>query len=141
MVDFSNISKLEVTGEHTAEYVFEGLHGQPKVRVRPITRANKSYTNAMLKRLAPSKKNKNTNITVDDIERHQKWDLDLFPKYVLTDWEGVVDTDGNEVEFTEVNAAAFVKALPADMFDELREYCADISNFRDLLDVEDLAKN
>lgn len=39
-------------------------------------------------------------------------DRELFPRYVITDWDGVVDADGNLVPFSADACREFLDALP-----------------------------
>ena len=73
-------------------------------------------------------------------------DRRLYPKHILRGWRGVVDSNGDVVEFNPERAAEFVEALPDWLFDELRAFCGDVQNFLeeddgDEEDDEELAGN
>ena len=59
----------------------------------------------------------------------------------MTGWSGVLDAKGDEVEYSEEVCIQFLDAIPPDMFIEMKVFCLDIENFReveDQMDPEDL---
>ena len=44
--------------------------------------------------------------------KNREQDRDLFPKFVIVGWDGVLDSDGEPVEFTKENCADLLAALP-----------------------------
>lgn len=58
-------------------------------------------------------------------------DLDLYPKFIIQGWEDVVDDDGVPVAFSEENAREFLQALPQWIFDSIRLFAVQASNFVD----------
>ena len=60
--------------------------------------------------------------------------------YIVTGWSNVEDAKGKAVKFSKEVCRQFLIAIPGDMFDELRLFCLEISNFREEMDPEELAE-
>lgn len=141
-MDFG-LNKFEVDGKIAR---FEVPYLGAVLLLRPATEANKPYFNQVLKR---SKRRVNAvrrgNLDAKMLAEGREEDRELFPKYVIADWEGVTDKDGVEVPFSIDNCADFVRGgsdgMPDWMFDEIRNFASDIPNFIELMDVEGAVKN
>lgn len=141
MVNFKHLEKLHVSQEDTEIYIFTGIMGRPRLRVKHAGECNHDFLNAALKE---NKKFKRQNrgrtdqeITEASIVSARKQDIVLFAKTVLVDWFDVVDSQGNKVDFSVDNAIQFLEAIPSDMFTDLKEFCLDIENFREIPDEMD----
>ncbi len=145
MVDFSHLGALEVTADKTAEYKIHQItvNGKtPVLILAPATDANKGFFNALLRRSSKQAAAvKAGKVDVDMIEEHRDEDRDLYPKHVAKGWIDMVDANGADVKFTLQNVTDFLKALPNWVFDDVREFAREPSNFVDSLDVEIKAKN
>lgn len=143
MVDFSHLSNLEVKGSKLADFELSRLEGYPVLTMAPATEANKPYFNAMMKEGQKAfKRVKHGGVTAAALSESRKLSRKLFPRFVIKSWTGVVDLKGNEVPFSKEACEDFLKALPDYIFDEVRDFAGEISNFLDEpLDVEDTAKN
>jgi hypothetical protein len=102
-----------------------------KLLVRPATEENPGYYNGFLRalsgkgqRLARAKK-----LTKEDSEQVREADRKLFPRYVIVNWEGILDTDGNKVPFSRDHVTEFCAKLPGWIFDQVRNFASTPENF------------
>ncbi len=141
MIDFGNIKKLDVAGK-TADFTLEDIDGEPALKLKVATGSNKPLLNAMLKQVGGNKrKYKKKNITADMADENRNDDKKLYVDHVIVGWEGIVDAKGNTVKFSKDNCLAFIDALPDWIFDKIRDFATDDSNFLEVIDVEETAKN
>lgn len=130
---FEHIRKLAVDPSATSTYTFYQIHGRPTLKVRPSGEINPRYMDAMFKcSKGIARRIRSGEMSVDLLEETRDIDLKLYPKYVVQGWEEkTVLTDKDEPAlFTGENCEKFLTALPPDMYDDLRAYCGDLSNFR-----------
>jgi len=131
MANFSHLDDLAVDNSSTAEFIFSRIMGTPVLTVRPAHRVNRDFLNEMLSaskevaRRIGKLEHEDT-----DFDKVRENDADVFARCIVTGWRNVVDSDGNEVEFTRDNCREFLLAIPEDMFDNLRTFCLTIDNFR-----------
>lgn len=131
--DFSHLEKMKVTKGSKALYAFDFIEGTPTLIVRPATEQNESYLNAvlrtgkkMLRRMRGGK------MSVAMLRESREQDLGLYPKHIVDGWTvPPVDVKGNPVKYNAENCEAFLRAVPVDMFDDMRTYCGDPDNFRE----------
>jgi hypothetical protein len=128
MSNFSHLKKLNIDESRTAEYVLNELDPPVKLTVRPASEANKQYFNAVI-RLSKKRSGKKTSISLKSIEEDRKDDLPLFAKYIIVDWSNCVDASGKEVEFSSEECEEFLTQLPSYLFNQIRVFCSDITNF------------
>lgn len=126
-----DFSGLEVRGK-TAQFDLPWLAGEAFLLVKPANDTNKGYQNGVL-RLTGKRRRLNTSgkISSADADRDRADDLKLYPKHVVFGWGGIVDREGNEVEFSEEACAQFLAALPSWIFDKVRVFCMRSENFVD----------
>lgn len=154
MSKFGYMKKLEVTDEQTARYTINEMEVNgvsPTLILRPMTAANKPYFNAVLKQVTAEggkvkvKGKSKTQVDAALLEEGRNADRAMFPEFILAGWEGVVDEDGNEVEFNQADAADFIAAIPDWIFDPIRTFCGQSENFVDgsvtIEQTEETAKN
>lgn len=149
MADFSNLSKLRVKSDATAEFVFYSIAGEPTLSVAHAGDTNPEFLNAVLRQPKKLKRARRRarKISQEAIAEARAEDVRLFSQVIVKGWSGVVDADGNEVDFAPEVCAQFLEAIPSDMFNELRAFCVDIENFREVPDdiddeeLEDLQGN
>lgn len=142
MADFSHLRK-HIGAEKTATYTFYDLEGEPTVSVRPATEENKDYHNALMRRQLSRSRKSARRITVDDLMRVRKDDIELYAQHIVKGWEGIVDAAGKAVAFSEATCKEFLTAIPTEILDDLRGFCADRHSFLDGADAdgEALGKN
>lgn len=131
--DFSNLERMKVKPSATAIYTFHEIEGEPSLLVKPAHEINKPYMNAVLKkgkRIIRSLRRGKMNTAT--LEENREQDYMLFPKYVVENWPTPPsDVSGNPVPFSVENCEAFFRAIPIEMFTDLRDFCNDIDNYRD----------
>jgi hypothetical protein len=134
------LERFDVKVEDTHEYALPLLDAV--LFVKPATEANKPYFNKVLKK---SKKRLNElrrkGVSAEYLEENRDEDRILFPQYIIVGWKGMKDKEGNPVEFSVENCEDLLKQMPNWMFDEIREYVNDVSNFIDVMDIEEKVKN
>lgn len=140
--DFSNVKKQEVPRDRTAIFTFYRLEGNPRLTVRPATEANPGYMRAMLKGSKEQvRRLKGGDLSPEMLEENRAKDRKLFPIHIVVGWDAVTDASGKAVQFGRDACAAFIEALPYDQFNELRDFCATMDNFRPEFEVDDLDRD
>lgn len=143
MADFSHLSALEVARDKTARLTLHQItvNGvSPTLILRPAAEVNKPYYNALLKRAGRTIRS--GVISVGVIEENREEDRELFPEYVMTGWDNMVDGEtGKDVKFSRDEAVDFLKALPDWLFDEVRNFASNTANYADVVDLRIKAKN
>lgn len=141
MADFSYLDELKVTSEDLSELTLysiklpNGKH--PTLIGRHGGESNQAYANAVLKRqMKQQKVVKAGAMTVGMVQSNRDHDRQLYPVHVLTGWRDVCDAKNKDVPFAVDECADFVKALPDDIFDEVRNHFGDPMNFRNAADPE-----
>ena len=102
--------------------------------------SNKPYYSAMLnvsgKRVRAL--GKKSGIDADDTRKSREEDMELFPIYIIRDWRGVegdpdapgeVELVDGMVPFSRANAKKLCKALPYQLFDNIRTEANTIERF------------
>lgn len=130
--DFSNVRAREVQRSATAQFTFYRLEGQPTLEVRPATEANPGYMRAMLKGSKEQlRRLSGADISPEVLAENREKDRKLFPEHVVVGWpKAPLDAKGERVPFSAEACAAFIAAIPGDMFNELRNFCSTPDNFR-----------
>lgn len=130
MVEF-DFSHLEVDGTDEADFTMFFLDGHPKLTLSPAGEANKPYFNEFSRRMRQRQAQlKISGINAEMIKAHRNDDRENYPMHVIKGWDGIRDREGNLVAFTQENVRAFIAALPNELFDLIREFAQDLSNFR-----------
>lgn len=130
--NFSNLAALTVRADREIDFVFALIEGEPRLKVRPATEANRPYFNAVLRSSGKGllKRMRGGRLNAEALAESRAQDRKLFAEFVVRGWENVVDGDGVAVPFSRENVEGFLEALPADLFDELRAFCSNPDNFR-----------
>lgn len=130
-MQFSNFTPKQGPSHGTATYTFMELDGEPSLEVRPATRANKEYFNALLRRMGKLRKSlERGDMTVEMIEKQERLVRDLYAQHVIVALVGWTDAEGNEVESTSETIKALMEQLPDAQFEDLAEFVGDEDNFR-----------
>lgn len=131
--NFKKISRAKIAPGKTVPYACHRIDGVPVLTVKPIGEANPGYMKSMLSGARESlRRMKGGGITPEMLTENRVKDLELFPRLVVTGWTGVMNDDGEEVPFSPEACKAFFEAWPFDYFNELRDFCATLDNFRDV---------
>lgn len=148
MADFRQLSQFKVDADQAVEYVlpFDVGAGAPAVLLlAPADETNQPYRREQLRRAKRPDRLQRAKVglaavtqeVIDDLREEAR---DLFARYVVRGWKNVVDASGQPVAFSAENCLDFLKFLPNDVFDAIREFATEMSNFR-RSSVEALAKN
>ena len=135
MVDFTNISRLDVSGKtsrYTLTQVAPGPNGlRPVIIGRPAAQENKAYRDIMLTDIGDRMRASagRLSVTAETLDATRARARQLYPQYVIAGWENVYDAAGNEVPFTGEAAIQFINALPNWIFDEMRQFFEEPANF------------
>lgn len=131
--DFSHLQDLQVSADKTAEFTFFAIKGEPVLTVAPATEANKPYFNAILKRTRSTARRMKASggLNAALLAQNRMEDCELYSKFIVRGWSKVQDKAGKAVPFSAEACLEFLKAIPSYMLDELRNFCAEQSNFLD----------
>jgi len=141
------LKALDVGANITAEYTLssistDGGETNPVLIVRVAGESNKGFANEQLKM---TRKNANAYragaVNMSMVADTRSNDRRLYSKYVVVGWTNVVDADGASVAFSVSECNDFIESLPDWIFDELRNFCSNPSNFVDTVNVEGISKN
>lgn len=149
-MNFDHLKSLDVAGR-TTRYTLSFMTKQPAAGedaeypvliVKPATEANRVFANEQLrmtKKTAPAVRAGAINMHM--IAETRNNDRALYAKYVIVGWEGIYDSAGQPVPFSPGECAVFLDALPDYLFDEIRTFCSNPSNFAEQVEVAKIAKN
>lgn len=130
MVDFSYLASLEIPNE--AKPYSMDIRGEDAIlHLLPAAESNKPYWNAVLRYSNDKLKGgkKKTNVDAASVEKNRKIDKQLIARHCLVGWDGIKDTDNNDVPFTKENGLEFLMGLPGHMFDPIKAWAADKDNY------------
>lgn len=140
MSDFSHLKKLRVKDDATAEFVFYLIEGNPTLVVSHAGSTNRKFVNGVMKQsktaIRKARKSKGKSAGYDLLQEVRTSEANSYSNYVVRGWTGVVDTDGKEIEFSVGECEEFLRAIPLEMFDDLRDFCREIDNFREDIEEE-----
>lgn len=142
-MSFGHLKNLNVA-EKTARFEIPIL-GEAVLIVKPATEANKPFFNAALKGIPkqvsrPSKQ----QVTQKQLDASRENDRKLYPQHVIVGWERVTDDQGAEVAFSVDECQMFIDELINHapwIFDDLRIFANNPTNFIDVMDIEVRSKN
>ncbi len=151
---FEHLKTYEV-GQAKSWLEMPELGDRARLLLSPATESNKPYYNAMLKLSGKRARTmaRHGKMSVADLQKNRDEDRILYPKYVISGWEFVeteedVDLPKEEkvyVEFSLDMARELCRALPAHLFDRIRNHAATPEQFYpdDEIppDAEELAEN
>lgn len=152
--------KLNVSDGRTARLVMHQIAvggATPFLVVKPATEATKGYYNAVLKRAGKSLRQVQAGaINAGMMDENRKDDRKLYPVHIVTGWghikeDGaeiagtIPDADGTLAKFSPEACGEFIQALPNWLFDDIRQFCGNPSNFVEddeaVMDVDEAGKN
>lgn len=129
--DFSHLfGGLEVQKNKTVEYEVAEIVGSPVLVMVHAGEGNKPYFNAISARASKQARRYRSGRRLGEaFEENREHDRELFPKFVIKGWRGIVDHDGNEVPFSVAACASFIEKMPGWLFDRIRNFAADPESF------------
>ena len=139
--------KAEGTKIETADIAIEGLDGmRPVLTCKPATEDNPAYFNAMSRRLRRGRRGQG-DMTVKDVRKIRRDNIDLLPEHCIIGWRDVFDADGKPVEYSIDNVREFLQAIHDGAREAFDSFVVDIASpdvfteFDDPEDVEAQAGN
>ena len=142
MANFDNLKAFDVKTDTSIKYditeIRMGDNKTPFLMVQPATEANKPFARAQLQR-----SNKRVRaaggrgVSLEAIEGTRDDDRELYPRFVVTGWGNIFDTNHAPVEFSVKNCQEFLTALPNWIFDSVRGFCTNPTNFSAITDPAD----
>lgn len=141
MVDFSHLKALEQKGDTEVPYKLEQIAGAPSIWFLPGTDANKPFMNESLRRanMRARTSRRSKRVTLDTVAAARDEDREIIAKTCAKRWD-VKDAKGKPVEFSEENVLEFFRALPDWLFDEIRAFVTDPTNFVDEAEDDNLGE-
>jgi hypothetical protein len=128
-IEFPEIAPHVVVAEDGSETVTA-----PWLEVKPAGEMNRAYTAAVLKQPDRARMLRGT-MTTEQIKHERALAVPLYAEFILTgNGGGWVDGESDELVSMPLSVEsrkALLAQLPADMFDRVRVFCNDLSNFRD----------
>jgi hypothetical protein len=102
----------------------------PTLQLLPATEANKPYHTSLLRRnVKNARRIQAGRVDRAFIEESRQEDRELYAQHVVRGWSGVKDDEGKDVSFSPAECLEFLKALPNWIFDELRAFASQATNF------------
>jgi hypothetical protein len=132
MSDTFDFDHLEVAQENTAWCDLPELSPGARIQLRPATEANRGYYNGLLRRAGNRARRavRTDRVTVEDAELNRSEDRELYPRFVIVGWEGVLNRKTNEgIPFSADHCREFCAKLPAWLFDRLRTFASTPERF------------
>ena len=109
------------------------IDGGARLQVKHAGQSNAAYTNAVGRRNAKVAGTARSSIkkgkAAEILDITLDGDRDLFPKHVITGWDGIVDTEGKAVPFSQEVCTEFLRALPTWIMARLSGFVAVPTNF------------
>jgi hypothetical protein len=149
MSKFARLKKFNIS-DRTARVPLPEVGEEAALIVKSTGQFNKGYFNAVLKVGGKEARKKSImdDLTLAEVKKDREKHVRLYEKHVIVGWEGVVDENGDLVEFTPDNLRDLMDAILEDaphLFDRVRDVADDSANFYedDELppDAEELAGN
>ena len=140
MSKFGYLQQYAVKPGKTVDYTLHQVVGGPTLKLAHAGETNKPYFNDAIRR---NKKNKGAlKLSAVALKKQRDEDREVFAKFVVKGWTGVLDVEGQEVPFSPEEAYEYLCALPDELFDEVRLFAREYDNFVDeVVSPEDLAGN
>ena len=146
MPDFTNVSALHKVRK-TTKVAIEGIEGfRPVLECLPANESNSGYFDALLKRQRRSRSRRVSAMSAKVLKKFRNDDRELMAMHCVLGWEpdSVIDAHGDVIDFSKAACWEFFKALPDDLFDEVREEITDPASFfgeEDPADIEETGGN
>ena len=116
----------------------------PILMVRPATDFNKPYMSMLLRQNAQTRRS--GKVTLKTVDANRESDISLYAQHVIKDWQNVVDENNLPITYSVAEGKEFLTQLMSNnqswVFDDLRVFCSDMSNFvQDMIDEDEVIKN
>jgi hypothetical protein len=143
---FAHLSQHNVNEQTTTDFQLPHLKGRPVLKLAPMTKENSSFLVDALKRPMRQAPRAATGPELEAAATSARLrDSALMARYVLKGWTGMLHPEtGEEIPFNPQNARDFLDTLASKvgwMFDEIRDFATEITNFVNVIDHTETAKN
>lgn len=130
MVSFKYLKTRDVAGQ-TKWLAVPQITDRAMFKLLPAGDMNPAYQNGLMRLGAARIRTvaATRQIQRPDADQARDDDRELYADFVVQDWEGILDDEGNEVPFSRENAKEFFALLPAWIFDRIRIFCMMPENF------------
>lgn len=137
---FAGMSKLSLEEGRTTEYVLSDLVGSPVLMVVPSGEHNPALQEISIRR---GREIAGKQLTTIQVHTYREEDRKLYARFVIKGWRGFKDEEtGRDIPFSVANAEELLRQMPDWLFDKLRIFTADPSNFvQRAFDLGELAGN
>ena len=144
MTKFNYLAKAQVKPDLVKPYELTDLEINGVTPILYVCTSTDANTPLFKHRLADAQnkpaRRKSKKVTKADIQKIREEDIDLYARFVVTDWENVIDDSGKKVPFDVDSCRDYLLSLPSYIVDPMRDYCSDALNWTETLDVESVAK-
>lgn len=119
---FDHLKKLDFSKDSTVWVDLPEVSPGARVCIKPATEVNKPYFNAMMKTTGARARRlaRTERVTTEDVSLNRAEDRELYPRHVLVNWEGILDSESKPVPFSFDHAREFCAQIPDWLFDRLR---------------------
>lgn len=136
MGSFSKMTAQSIDPNARRWYVFDTIVpvvGDKPIRVEAVHagEANATYRNDAVRRANEQIARASNKLTVAQLDLLRDQDADIFARCIVTGWDAVYFDDGTAPEATADNVAAWLRAIPKELFDRFRVWAKEAENFRD----------
>ena len=140
MSKFSHLKKLDVA-EAMSWMDLPELGPKARLLLKFAGDSNAPYYNEMLKKAGKRARQMIRTDQVDSamLAANRQDDRELFPFYIISNWEHVPDEKGKNVQYNRKHAQELCEQLPAWVFDKVRNHAATPERF--LPENEELPPN
>lgn len=128
--DFDYLEEYDPTGRK-AWYPLP-LRSRPSLRISYAGQTNKPYINALGKLIASTttaRRLASGQVDIGIIDENLERDRILFPKFIITEWRGVLNAEHKEVPFTPEACEKFLRALPDWIMERISNFAQRPMNF------------
>lgn len=124
---FKNLEKYELETEYV-KFRIPHIEENITLFLLPATQANKPFFNAQLIYFKEHGIKKPT-ISLSVLDETRDRERNLYARYVIKGWDGVESEYGSPVVFNIEDCQEFLTQLPDWLFDEIRMFASEPSNF------------
>lgn len=147
MADFGFVTEQlkteEVATMTLGSVIFPGMEEPATLTGRIAGESNRPFALALAKLTIQKQKMMqgaavNAEMAIRQSKRNRDDDRQLYADHVITGWGNVTDAKGKPVGFDAETCLQLFKSLPDDVFDQVRNYFATASNFRNQISDDDV---
>lgn len=142
---FKILAESNVTNKNIAAYPITELDDDTVFYLRCASAGNEKYRDEMFKLTGlddDAPRRKKVKIDSDFLNEQREADRVLFPLYIVTGWENVLDDKtGKEIPYSVEKAKELFADFPEWLFDPMRVFVNQPENFTKTINSEAKGKN